>query len=140
MLTFIISDPDELKNISKKILGACTDSKIFTLTGNLGAGKTTLIRYLCRELGCKDEVTSPTFSLINEYQTLQGSVYHMDLYRVKNSEEALDFGIEEYLFSGNYCFIEWPEVIEDILDMDIYSILIHVIGDGNRKIEVSKIT
>ncbi len=62
----------------------------------------------------------------------------MDLYRVKNSEEALDFGIEENLFSGNYCFIEWPEVIEDILDMDIYSILIHVIGDGNRKIEVSK--
>lgn len=139
MLTFIIDAPEELASTAASILKSCTDSKIFTFSGNLGAGKTTLIRYLCRELGYMDDVTSPTYALINEYQTEKGQIYHMDLYRVKNAEEALDFGIEEYLFSGNYCFIEWPEVIGEILDMDIYTVAIHVNEDGNRKIEVMKV-
>lgn len=140
MLSFTIVGPEEMAGIAKQLLAECNESKIFTFNGNLGAGKTTLIRYLCRELGYKDEVTSPTFTLINEYQTSQGLVFHMDLYRVKNIEEALDFGIEEYIFSGNYCFIEWPEVIADILDMEINFISITATEESKRKIEVKKLS
>ncbi|MBK8517640.1 MAG: tRNA (adenosine(37)-N6)-threonylcarbamoyltransferase complex ATPase subunit type 1 TsaE [Saprospiraceae bacterium] len=136
MWSFIVESPSELVDIARSLLSECQESKIFALTGNLGAGKTTLIRYLCRQLGYTGEVTSPTFSLINEYQTKSGPVYHMDLYRVKNIEEAQDFGIEEYLYSGNYCFIEWPEILEDILDSNIYSITITPSLSGERKIEV----
>src|SRR5690606_9036825 len=87
--------------------------KIVVFEGDLGAGKTTFIKSLVKELGSKDEVSSPTFSIVNEYSIPNVKVFHFDLYRVKSEDEALDFGVEEYLDSGSFCFIEWPEIIMD---------------------------
>jgi len=97
-----------------KIILKDSNTKIFFLKGDLGAGKTTLVKELVNQLGGnKEEVSSPTYSIVNEYDTKYGVVYHFDLYRLKNLNEVLDIGFEEYIFSNNYCFIEWPEIIED---------------------------
>ena len=93
--------------------------RIFALKGVMGAGKTTLTKALCQEIGVKDVVLSPTFALINEYRTGQGeSVYHLDFYRIQSLSEAFDLGYEEYFYSGSYCFIEWPEKIGQLLPSD----------------------
>lgn len=89
--------------------------KIFLFYGDMGAGKTTFIKALCEQLGVKEAVTSPTFSIVNEYAGNNAKVYHFDFYRLKNQDEALDMGYEEYFYSGNYCLIEWPEKIPDLL-------------------------
>ncbi|MFZ1558817.1 MAG: tRNA (adenosine(37)-N6)-threonylcarbamoyltransferase complex ATPase subunit type 1 TsaE [Saprospiraceae bacterium] len=138
-ITYTTSNPEEMKTIAKDILLKCSGPGIFTFSGNLGAGKTTLIREMCHHLGYKGDVTSPTFSLVNEYSTGSEVIYHMDLYRLKNMEEAYDIGIEEYLFSGEYCFIEWPEIIEPILNDGHWQVKIEVNSEGVRKIDVSKI-
>lgn len=136
-MKFEISTVEELEVVANNILRACDESHIFTLEGHLGAGKTTLVKQLCKALGCHpDEISSPSFSIVNEYHSDLGPIYHMDLYRVKNLEEALDFGMEEYLFSGNYCFIEWPEVAFPLLDMDYYKIDIQIGSSGKRLITV----
>jgi tRNA threonylcarbamoyladenosine biosynthesis protein TsaE len=138
-ITYITSNPEEMKTIAQDILVKCPDYRVFTFSGNLGAGKTTLIREMCHYLGYKGNVTSPTFSLVNEYSTGSEVIYHMDLYRLKNMEEAYDIGIEEYLFSGEYCFIEWPEIIEPILNDGHWQVMIEVNSEGVRKIDVFKI-
>ena len=93
----------------------------------MGAGKTTLIKVLCRELGVEDIVQSPSFAIINEYKTLAGeSVFHFDFYRIKKPEEIFDMGYEEYLYSGSYCFIEWPELMEDLLPEEVIKVSIGV--------------
>ncbi len=130
---------DDLSEIASKILDGPLKSKIFTFNGQLGAGKTTLIKSLCRSLGCKNDITSPTFSISNEYVTESDKIYHMDLYRIKDISEAMDIGLEEYLYSGHYCFIEWPNFAEKILQENYYSIDIQVSGNHLRKIEVSYI-
>jgi len=89
--------------------------RIFLFYGDMGAGKTTFIKALCEQLGVKEAVTSPTFSIVNEYEGSTAKVYHFDFYRLKNQDEALDMGYEEYFYSGNYCLIEWPEKIPDLL-------------------------
>lgn len=99
------------------------NSKTLLFYGDMGVGKTTLIKALLSELGCGDEVSSPTFSIVNEYESRQGVIYHFDLYRINTLEEALNFGIEDYLFSGNWCFIEWPEIIEELILDDEKSII-----------------
>ena len=105
-----------LPEVSKRILDAFPESRVFALYGRMGAGKTTLIRELCRQLGVVNEVQSPTFSIINEYKTIASSlVYHFDFYRISKIEEIFDIGYEEYVYSGAYCFIEWPELAEDLL-------------------------
>jgi tRNA threonylcarbamoyladenosine biosynthesis protein TsaE len=130
----------ELQDLTKRVLAEYTQSRIFTFTGHLGAGKTTFVKFLCKSLGCNpDDINSPTFSIVNEYLSAQGPVYHMDLYRINSIEEALDFGIEEYLFSGNFCFIEWPEIALPLLDISYYSVILHVDPSGSRKIEISLI-
>ena len=129
----------EIKKAAQQILQWAGDRKVFTLTGDLGAGKTTLTQAICRELGVRGNVTSPTFSLVNEYTYLDGKgreqvFRHLDLYRLKSIEEALNIGIEDFLYDEDYCFIEWPEMIGPLLPEDAVNINITIIGDSSRKI------
>jgi len=113
---FLISTIESLPEVSRQLLDAFPDSRVFALYGKMGAGKTTLIRELCRTLGVTGEVQSPTFSIINEYKTLSDdSVFPFDLYRINKIEALFDIGYEEYMYSGSYCFIEWPELAGDLL-------------------------
>ena len=127
---------DDLEQLSNEILMTCTKSQIFTFEGQLGAGKTTLIKSLCRYLGYTDEVTSPTFSLVNEYQTPSSMIYHMDLYRLNSENELLDIGFEEYLDGDAFCFIEWPQIAENLIVQSHYKIKILLNEDLSRKIEI----
>lgn len=129
-MEFNINSLDELSVAAKKISELFTH-KIILLKGEMGAGKTTLIKELAVILGSSDSTGSPTFSLVNEYDIPNGKIYHFDLYRVKSEEEALDFGVEEYLYSGEYCFIEWPEIIEGLLPDEYH--LIEIIVENNQR-------
>jgi len=134
-----IKDVSALGNTAKQLLDCFPEDRIFALYGSMGAGKTTFIKALCRELGSSDYVTSPTFALINEYSTDKGSViYHFDFYRIKKLEEAYDMGYEDYIYSGNYCFIEWPEMIESLLPKGIIEVRIRETNDGDRIFEAMK--
>src|SRR3954466_1267560 len=104
-----------LPAVSEKIIELCASNNVFCFYGDLGSGKTTLIKLICESLEVKDPVSSPTYPIINEYQYPGGMLYHIDLYRLKNKEEAQHIGIEDYLFSGNLCFIEWPDNFESLL-------------------------
>lgn len=124
----------EVDKIAKKLLKSYPNNKLFTFTGDLGAGKTTLIQAICNELGVNDQVTSPTFSIINEYNSIEnGKVFHMDLYRLKDENEALDIGIEDYLYSKNYTFVEWPTVVDHFFPEDVVRIHIENIDESTRK-------
>ena len=106
----------DLENAAKMLIDSFADQKIFAFYGKMGAGKTTFIQAICKYLGSPDNVTSPTFALINEYSAANGHpIYHMDFYRIEKLEEVFDLGYEDYLYSGNYCLIEWPEKIESLL-------------------------
>jgi tRNA threonylcarbamoyladenosine biosynthesis protein TsaE len=116
----ICNNVEELPNVAKEILTTYADKKVFGFKGNMGVGKTTLIKAICAYLKVKDIVNSPTFSIVNEYFTTEdNSIYHFDFYRIKKIEEVMDIGYEEYLYSGNYCFLEWPEIIEELLPENI---------------------
>jgi tRNA threonylcarbamoyladenosine biosynthesis protein TsaE len=111
-----ISSLDEINHIADKFLEAHPADRIFAFYGQMGAGKTTFIKALCEQLHVIDYVTSPTFALVNEYQTADSRlVFHLDFYRIKSIQEAFDIGYEDYFSSGDYCFIEWPELIETLL-------------------------
>lgn len=112
--------------------------KIFVFHGDMGAGKTTFIKSLCEALGVKEAVTSPTFSIVNEYRGENVKIYHFDFYRLKNQTEALDMGAEEYFYSDNYCFIEWPEKIPDMLPLHYINLSLKILNDGSREITVEK--
>lgn len=129
----------ELESASQQILGFAGDEKIFMFYGQMGAGKTTLIKSLCAYLGTQDKTSSPTFSIVNEYSLAKGSIFHFDFYRLKNQTEALDFGYEDYFYSGNYCFIEWPEKIPDLWPDSFIEIKIEVLEGDKRVIEVERI-
>ncbi|HEY6159935.1 MAG TPA: tRNA (adenosine(37)-N6)-threonylcarbamoyltransferase complex ATPase subunit type 1 TsaE [Bacteroidia bacterium] len=119
----------ELPAAAKKMIAATTGKKKFAFYGEMGAGKTTLIKALCKELGVTDPTSSPTFALVNEYHNQKGEkIYHFDFYRIKNETEALDMGCEEYFYSGNYCFIEWPEKIPNLLPAGIVKVNIKLNG------------
>jgi tRNA threonylcarbamoyladenosine biosynthesis protein TsaE len=113
--------------------------KVFVFTGDMGAGKTTFIKAFCDTLGVAEGVTSPTFSIVNEYAGANGKIYHFDFYRLKTQTEALDMGAEEYFYSGNYCLIEWPERIPDMLPLHYIHVNIAVLGNHSREISVKKI-
>lgn len=124
--------------ISDHIIEKGLNFKIWIFDGEMGAGKTTLIKSICKNLGVMDEVSSPTFSIVNEYKTVDGkTVYHFDFYRVKSIEEAYDMGVEDYFNSGNLCLIEWPEKIKEILINEIaLNILINQ-KNNQRFIEIN---
>lgn len=122
--------------IEQKLL----DQGVITYIGDLGTGKTTLIKKLCEKLGVADNVTSPTYSIINEYESVNGPLYHIDLYRLEDVEEAMDIGIEDYLYSGNWCMIEWPQLIEDLLPDNYVRIEIENLGKFTRSLRMIKIS
>ena len=129
-----------LQKSARLLLNNFPDERIFAFYGAMGAGKTTFIKAICHELGSNDYVTSPTFALINEYSTTEGSViYHFDFYRIKKLEEAFDLGYEDYIYSGNYCFIEWPEMIEQLLPEGIVEVRIKEGDKGVRLVEAQKV-
>jgi len=122
-----------------EILRVTEPRRVFAFEGQMGAGKTTFIKKLCEEMGTVDIVNSPTFAIVNVYdveQPYKGEVYHFDCYRLKDIREAMDFGAEEYLYSGNYCFIEWPEMIAPLLPEDTVYIRIVPQENGNRQLTV----
>ena len=122
-----------------EILRLSEPHRVFAFDGQMGAGKTTFIKKLCEEMGSADVVNSPTFAIVNVYdveQPYRGEVYHFDCYRLKDIHEALDFGAEEYLYSGNYCFIEWPEKIETLLPEDTIYVRITPLENGERQLVV----
>jgi tRNA threonylcarbamoyladenosine biosynthesis protein TsaE len=129
---------DELKNAAEQLISLGGLEKIFLFYGDMGAGKTTLIKSLCESLGVKEPATSPTFSIVNEYQGESSKIYHFDFYRLKNQSEALDLGYEEYFYSGNYCFIEWPEKIPDLLPDHYIRIDVQVVSDNERLLTFTK--
>jgi tRNA threonylcarbamoyladenosine biosynthesis protein TsaE len=123
MSTFISKSPSDNLVIAEKLLAAYPASRIFAFYGEMGAGKTTLIKDFCRVLGVTENTSSPTFALVNEYQSTNGkTIYHFDMYRIEDPSEAIRIGFEEYLESGNYCFIEWPEKINNLLPLGIVKV------------------
>jgi len=134
-----INSLEELPIAANNLLTNYSKKKKFAFWGELGSGKTTFIKALCNELNIIDIASSPTFSIINEYKTSTGeTVYHMDMYRINSLEEAFDIGIENYLMDENYCFIEWPEKIKELLPPDVVSVNISVLKDKSRMIKISK--
>lgn len=135
-----LSDLSALQETARLLLNNFPNDRIFAFYGAMGAGKTTFIKAICHELGSNDYVTSPTFALINEYSTTEGSViYHFDFYRIKKLEEAFDLGYEDYIYSGNFCFIEWPEMIEQLLPEGIVEVRIKEVDKGVRLVEAQKV-
>lgn len=131
---FLVNDRgEEVKTTD--VLQQTAPHRVFAFHGNMGAGKTTFIKQLCEDMGTMDVVNSPTFAIVNVYDVqvpYSGEVYHFDCYRLKDLREAQDFGAEEYLYSGNYCFIEWPEMIAPLLPEDTVQVRIEVQENGNR--------
>lgn len=133
-----IKDLKALPDAAKEFLELNKTKQNFAFFGELGAGKTTFIKALCNELNVIDIVTSPTFSLINEYHSERHKpVYHMDFYRIKNVDEAYEIGIEDYFNGNGYCMIEWPEKIEEVLPLDIVYVQIEVNNDESRTLKIS---
>jgi tRNA threonylcarbamoyladenosine biosynthesis protein TsaE len=129
---------EQLPAIASDILSFAADTRIFLFYGEMGAGKTTLIKALCEKLGVTESVTSPTFSIVNEYIGNR-KIFHFDFYRLKNQNEALDMGYEEYFYSDAYCFVEWPEKISGLLPEHYISVTVKVTGKNSRQIMMEKI-
>jgi tRNA threonylcarbamoyladenosine biosynthesis protein TsaE len=130
----VVQKEADLLSAARQLIEAFPESRVFALYGNMGAGKTTFIKTVCHELGVADIVQSPSFSIINEYKTRNGnSIFHFDFYRIKKLEEVFDIGYEDYIYSGSYCFVEWPELIEALLPEG--TIRIKISGEGQRVIE-----
>ena len=137
-MTITIKDLDHIEEAAREFIGQMGDDTVFAFYGKMGAGKTTFIKALCKLLGVEDEVNSPTFAIINEYrsQTTAELIYHFDFYRVKKLEEVYDLGYEDYFYSGALCFIEWPELVEELLPLDAKKVTITENSDGSRTIVI----
>ena len=128
---------EEVPLVAARILEICESRRIFAIFGAMGAGKTTLIKELCRLLGSEDVVKSPTFAIVNEYDSAAGSIFHFDFYRIKGLNEVFDIGFEEYIDSGSYCFLEWPELIEPLIPEEAAEIRISVTGPEDRMVKIA---
>ena len=140
-MEIIIQDPQHIREAARAFIQNMPDSTVYAFYGKMGAGKTTFIKAVCQELGVEDEVTSPTFAIVNEYSCTSPSsfvlppssiIYHFDFYRIKRLEEAYDIGFDDYIDSGNLCFIEWPELIEELLPEDAIRVEIEETDNGSR--------
>lgn len=132
---FLVDEQGKEQSVLK-LLEHCGSSRVVALDAPMGTGKTTLIKQLCEEMQTSDVVNSPTFAIINVYDTQLGEVYHFDCYRLKDIREAMDFGAEEYLYSGNWCFVEWPEIILPILPEDYITWKIRTKENGDREMTI----
>ena len=126
---------ENIQQAAAQFVQAMHGATVFAFYGKMGAGKTTFIKALCRELGVADTVNSPTFAIVNEYEDGQGEpIYHFDFYRIKRLSEAYDMGCDEYFYSAHPCFVEWPELIEDILPQEAVRVDISELPDGSRQV------
>jgi tRNA threonylcarbamoyladenosine biosynthesis protein TsaE len=131
-----INDLSEIHQAARQFLAEIDNQNVFAFYGDMGAGKTTFVKALCEELGVQEPVTSPTFAIINEYRDKKGnSIYHFDFYRIKKLEEVFDFGYEDYFYSGNLCFIEWPELVESLLPENVVRLSLRQTENGARILE-----
>ena len=132
-----ITGLDGINAAAKKFVEKMDNQKVFAFYGKMGAGKTTFVKAVCEELGVDDVITSPTFAIVNEYQsaTTGDSIFHFDFYRIKKLDEVYDMGYEDYFYSGSLCFLEWPELIEELLPEDAVKVTIEETQDGSRLIK-----
>ena len=138
-MNFILKDISDIDTAAKIFVEKFGDKKIFAFYGEMGAGKTTFIKAVCKSMGVTGTITSPTFSLVNEYKTDNGmTIYHFDFYRIENIEEVYDFGYEDYFYSDKMCFIEWPELVETLLPEDVVEVKISADDNEQRLISVQQ--
>ena len=129
-------DLNQVPDIAKEIISSAKN-KLFLFYGEMGSGKTTLIKEIVKQLGVDEVASSPTFSLVNEYHSDKGEIiYHFDFYRIENEEEAFDIGVEEYFYSDHWCFIEWPEKVENLLPLDSVAVHLSINIDNTRNIQI----
>jgi len=124
----------DLEKAATQFLEVTDSSRVFAISGSMGAGKTTFITAVCRALGATGTIGSPTFSIINEYTSREGRILHMDLYRLKDEEEAVQAGVEDALYSGDYCFVEWPEKAPGLFPPGTISVTIEAMDESTRKL------
>jgi tRNA threonylcarbamoyladenosine biosynthesis protein TsaE len=130
-----IKSLDEIQQAADDFVAAMGNNTVFALYGPMGVGKTTFTKAICERLGVKDNITSPTFAIVNEYRsTTDELIYHFDFYRIKKLEEVYDMGYEDYFYSGAICFIEWPELIEELLPLDAVKVTLSENSDGTRSV------
>lgn len=135
-----IKSLDTINETASEFVEAMGDKTVFAFRGEMGAGKTTFIKAICERLGVDESVNSPTFAIVNEYRSdSEELIYHFDFYRINKKEEAYDFGYEDYFYSGSLCFIEWPELIEDLLPHDVVNVSIKELESGEREIVVENL-
>ena len=130
-----IQNLDNIREAAREFIDNIGENTVFAFYGKMGAGKTTFVKAICEELGVNDVITSPTFAIVNEYESPKQTIYHFDFYRIKKLEEVYDMGYEEYFYSGALCFIEWPELIEDVLPEDAVKVTIEEVPDGSRLVK-----
>ena len=135
-MEIIINNLENIREAARAFIDAIGDHKVFAFYGSMGAGKTTFVKAICEELSVEDVITSPTFAIINEYSSREGVIYHFDFYRIKKLEEVYDMGYEDYFYSGALCFIEWPELIEEVLPEDAVKVSIRENADGSRTVQL----
>lgn len=137
-MTIKIDSPDTIRQAAREFVEVMGDNTVFAFYGKMGAGKTTFIKAVCQELGVEDNITSPTFAIVNEYRSdIAGElIYHFDFYRIKKLEEVYDMGYEDYFYSGAVCFIEWPELIEELLPGNAVKVTIEEVTEGKREVTI----
>ena len=133
-MEIIVENLTELPVTAQKMAAYAGDRKIWLFSGEIGAGKTTLIQRICQHYGVTEKITSPTYSLINQYDSTEGIIYHLDLYRLNNIDEAIDIGIEDLLYGESRCLIEWPDLVTPLLPEQVLKIKIEIVEDSKRKI------
>ena len=136
-----INSLDNIREAAKQFIAAMEDNTVFAFYGKMGAGKTTFIKAICEELGVTDVINSPTFAIVNEYRSDETGelIYHFDFYRIKKLDEVYDMGYEDYFYSGALCFIEWPELVEEVLPGDAVKVTIEEVEDGTRSVRQESI-
>lgn len=137
-MTIEINSEDQLDEVAKSLLKFAQGEKFIVFEGDMAAGKTTFIKAFCKVLGSEDIINSPTFSIVNEYDSSNGIIFHFDFYRLKNIQEAYDIGYEEYFYSNLYCLVEWPQKVEELLPDHYIKVKIDISGPSGRKFEFTR--